>query len=356
MKFLDRYLLKELAGPFFIAVIGFVIFMVSHILFLLTDTIVNKNVPFGVIARMMLLRMPSILVLTLPVAMLFGTILSISGMVASNEITALRSIGISFHRIMIPFLIVGLLLSGFTFITNEKIVPWATHKSENIIREMLLKQQVPMVESNIFQKGPNNKTFYVQLVDDKNKSLQNIMIFDQNEGNFPKIIVAEKATWDNKYWYLRNGYMYKFDQEGLLAWSGNFEDFKILVDVDPESFFHGQKTPQEMTAKELGEQIDRISESGQDTKEYQVDYHIKYSLPLASFVTALIGGPLSVTAPRSGKMIGIAYSFGVIFVYYNLMSIGRSFGKNGILHPIMGAWCPVLVIGIIGILLLFNVE
>ena len=356
MKFLDRYLLKELSGPFFLAVIGFIVFMVSHILFLLTDTIVNKNVPFGVIARMMLLKMPSILVLTLPVAMLFGTILSISGMVASNEITALRSLGVSFPRIMVPFLVVGLFLSVFTFITNEKIVPWATHKSENIVREMLLKQQVPMVEPNIFQKGPNNKTFYVQVVDDKNKILENIMIFDQSEGNYPKMIVADNATWDNKYWYLNDGYIYKFDGEGVLVWGGNFENLRILVDVDPDNFFEGQKTPQEMTASELEGQIDRIAQNNQDTREYEVELHMKYSLPLASFITALIGGPLSVTAPRSGKMMGIAYSFGVIFVYYNLMSIGKSFAKNGILSPFIGAWCPVFVIGVIGLILLFNVE
>lgn len=356
MKILDKYLLRELGGPFFLAVIGFIIFMVSHILFLLTDTIVNKNVPFGVVARMMLLRMPAIMVLTLPVAMLFGTVLGISGMVASNEITALRSIGVSFPRIMIPFLIAGLLLSGLTFFTNEKVVPWATHKSENIIRQMILKQQVPMIQSNVFQRGPNNQTFYVQIVDDNNKILQNIMIFDLNEINFPRVITAKKATWDDRYWYLSEGYIYKFDQYGSLVWGGNFAKFKILVDVDPQNFFQGQKTPQEMTADELGKQIEQIAKSGQDTKEFEVDFQIKYSLPLASLITALIGGPLSVKAPRSGKMMGIAYSFGVIFVYYNLMSIGRSFARNGIITPFFGAWCPVLIIGAIGIILLFNVE
>ncbi|MEQ8221158.1 MAG: LptF/LptG family permease [Candidatus Eremiobacterota bacterium] len=356
MKILDKYLLRELAGPFLIAILGFLIFMVSHILFLLTDVIVNKNIPFGVVARMMLLRMPAIMVLTLPVAILFGTVLSISGMVASNEITALRSIGISFPRIMLPFLVVGIALSGLTFLTNEKIVPWASHKSENIVRNMILKQQVPLIHSNVFQKGPNNQTFYVQVVDEQNKILQNIMIFDLNDGDFPKIITAKQATWDDKCWYLSNGSIHKFDRDGKLLWQANFNDFKLQVDIDVKDFFAMQKTPSEMTTDELKKQIDKMATSGQDTREFQVDYQIKYSLPLASLITALIGAPLSVKAPRSGKMMGIAYSFGVIFVYYNLMSIGRAFARNGIISPFLGAWCPVIIIGTLGVILLFNVE
>ncbi|HPZ09639.1 MAG TPA: LptF/LptG family permease [Candidatus Eremiobacteraeota bacterium] len=356
MKLLDKYLIKELAGPFFFAILGFLVFMISHILFLLTDVIVNKNIPFGVIARMMLLRMPAIMVLTFPVAILFGTVLSISGMVASNEITALRSIGISFPRIMVPFLVVGILLSVITFVTNEKVVPWASHRSENIIRSMILKQQVPLIQSNVFQKGPNNQTFYVQLVDEEHKRLQNIMIFDLNEGDFPKVITAKEATWDDKCWYLTNGTIHKFDKEGRLLWQANFNDFKLQVDIDVKEFFAGQKTPQEMTTEELKKQIDRMVASGQNTREFEVDYQIKFSLPLASLITALVGAPLSVKAPRSGKMMGIAYSFGVIFVYYNLMSIGRAFARNGIVPPEVGAWCPVIVVGTIGILLLFNVE
>jgi len=356
MKLLDRYLLRELIGPFFIAVLGFIIFMVSHILFLLTDTIVNKNIPFGVVARMMLLRMPAIMVLTLPVAMLFGTVLCISTMAANNEITALRSIGISFPRIMVPFLITGLLLSGLTFITNERVVPWATHKSEEIIRNMIFQQQTTMIHSNIYQKDKKNRTFYIQVIDEKNKILQNLIIYDQSSKDHQKIITARKATWEEGKWHLRNGVIYKFDKNGIMISGGNFNNITLEIDVNPQDALRKQKTPAEMTIKELKEQIRIISERGQNTKEYEVDLQIKYSLPLASFITALIGGPLSVTGPRSGKMMGIAYGFGVILVYYNLMSIGRSFARNGILTPFIGAWCPVIIVGTIGLLLLFNVE
>jgi len=356
MKILDRYLLKELIGPFFLGVGGFILFMVAHILFLLTDIIVNKRVPFGVVAQMMILRMPAILILTFPVGMLFGTVLAINRLVADNEITSLCTSGISFSRIVLPYAIVGLILSIVTFVSNEKIVPWTTHKSENIVRRMILKQQAPVIDANVFQRGPNNQMFYVGVVDHKAHILRNVIIFELGDGYFPKVTIAKEATWDSKYWYLRDGVVNQYDDNGMLSWEAKFQQLKVLVNVDVENFFAGQKTPQEMTTKELSEQIKRFSRSGQNVKDFVVDFHMKFSLPLANLIVVLIGAPLCLKGPKSGKMIGIAYGFGVIFLYYNLMSIGRAFAINGLIPPVLGAWLPDIVVGSAGLVLIYKVE
>src|ERR1700731_4801216 len=105
MKLADRYILSELLGPMFLAAGGFVLFMVANMIFLLVDQIVNKQVPFLAVIEMLLLRIPAILVLTFPVAMLFATLLGLGRMAADHEIMAIRTSGVTFFRLVAPILV-----------------------------------------------------------------------------------------------------------------------------------------------------------------------------------------------------------------------------------------------------------
>jgi lipopolysaccharide export system permease protein len=84
-----------------------------------------------------------------------------------------------------------------------------------------------------------------------------------------------------------------------------------------------------------------------------VELWSKISLPFACLIFVLIGAPLAVTPSRSGKSIGMGLSIVIIFVYYIIMAMGRALGEGGKLTPLLGAWLPNIVIGSIGLFLIW---
>jgi len=92
---------------------------------------------------------------------LFSTILSLTQLVKNNEFTAMRIGGIGLHRIMVPFLILAIFISGLTYFINERVVPWTNHRSENIVRRIILQDGIPTLQSGVFFKGVEYRYLYI---------------------------------------------------------------------------------------------------------------------------------------------------------------------------------------------------
>src|SRR5690606_21515807 len=119
---IDRYLLREFLGPFAGSVIGFTIILLSGLLFELTDLILVKKVPAGTVVKMLLYKLPGLATVSLPIGVLFATLMGLGRLVKDSELTALRSSGVSFRRLSIPFILMGVVVSGITIAANERIV------------------------------------------------------------------------------------------------------------------------------------------------------------------------------------------------------------------------------------------
>jgi len=357
MKLADRYILSELLGPMFLAAGGFVLFMVANMIFLLVDQIVNKQVPFLAVIEMLLLRIPAILVLTFPVAMLFATLLGLGRMASDHEIMAIRTSGVTFFRLVAPILFLAFLLVVLAFITNEKIAPWATHQSETIVREILMRQTLPPVEPDVFIHGPNNTVYYVGAVDKKNKMLYHVMIFEPSENAaYPRMTVADQASYDGKHLHLLKGSIHQYTGSGLTRYEASFDEMIVPITIDPDNFVSTQKTPFEMSTDELRKQIDLFKTSGISTRSLATDFHFKFSLPFGCLVASLIGIPLSVRFPRGGRFISVALAVFLLFVYYSLFSVSRTLGIMGMLPPFIAAWVPNVLLGVVGMWLILSEE
>jgi lipopolysaccharide export system permease protein len=352
----DRYILSELVGPLFLSAGGFLLFMVANIVFLMVDDIVNKHIPFLPVLEMLLLRVPAILVLTFPVAMLFAGLLGLGKLAADQEIMAMRTAGISFFRLSLPVLGLSLFLVIITFITNNDIAPWSTHKSQTIVRQILERQSLPPVEPNVFIHGPNNTVFYIGGVDRAHKILYNVMIYEPDNSPYPRLVIAKQARYDGKHFFLFNGSLHEYNAQGLTRYEASFDEMMIPVTLDPSQFAGEEKTPFEMNVKELRKEIALFKKSGISTSAMATDYYFKFSLPFGCFIAALIGIPLGVKFPRSGRFVSIALAVFLLFVYYCLFSISRALGIIGMLPPVLAAWLPNLILGGAGIGLLLAEE
>ena len=338
------------------ALVGFLLMMIADALFGVTDLIINKGIPSALVVKLLLLKIPAILVLAFPISTLFATLLSLGRLSRDNEIISIRMGRISFYRIMLPFVIFGIIVSFTAYYINEKIVPWTNHSSENILRRLILQQAIPLIQENIFFKGGPDKFFYVKRYDKMNSLLEGILIYETSSYFYPRVLTARSAKWEGSRWRLLDGAIHKFSEDGHLQYEAKFSSLIVNIDFNPVDFFGNQKTPQEMSRQELLEQIKIFERGGIDTRRLSTDYYFKFSIPFACLIFVLIGAPLSVRWGKAGTVMGVILSIVLVFIYYILMSVSRSFGFNGLLHPFFAAWSQNILFGVVAIYLVWKVE
>ncbi|MBU0672267.1 MAG: LptF/LptG family permease [Candidatus Margulisbacteria bacterium] len=353
MKVIDRYVFMEMLGPFMIGVIGFVLVLAVDLLFTMADLIINKGIPLWAVLKLLLYKLPAIMVLTFPVSTLFATAMALGRLSKDNEIIALRTSGITLFRISVPIVIIGVVVSLASYITNEKIVPHANFVSSNIIRQIIYKRPLPEVKENVFFKDARDRYYYARRVDMKTKTMDNIMVYEITDERFPRVILADRATFQGRIWDLEKGIIHKYDEKGYLKYEAAFANMQLNVSEDVLSFSE-QKTSQNMNSFELKSMINTLSKGGVNTHAFQTELYMKYSIPLTCFVFALIGIPFSLPSPRTGRTWGMVMTIVFMFTFYVFASVFRSLGTGGILPPLVAAFTPQVSFTILGGLLLFR--
>jgi LPS export ABC transporter permease LptG len=355
-KILDRYIVKEVMSFVALAVSALTIMLIMETLFELMDMLINKKVAWPYIVKLLVYRLPAFLVVTFPISLLASSELAIGRLSTDGEITAMRAGGISIRRIIIPFLTAALAISILAFVINDYIVPEANHISQNIIREIVLKKGPPNIKRNVFFRDAENRYFYINQFDEKNMLMQDIMVYEMTREKFPRTITAKKGTWVIDTWKLEDGTIYNYDEEGKITYEMSFANMDIMVKEDLQKFFQNQRTPQEMSSKELKEQINILKQAGADTKNFAVDLHMKYSIPFSGLIFVLLGVPLGLRVKKGSKATGIIISIVMVLFYYILLSTTRSFGREGMLTPILAAWLSNIIFGILGVIIMFRAE
>jgi LPS export ABC transporter permease LptG len=355
-KILDRYIIKEVMSFVALAASLLTIMLIVRTLFELTDMLIIEKVAWLYVVKLLVYHLPALLVLTFPMSLLASSELAIGRLSTDGEITAMRAAGISLRRIVIPFVIAALVISILSFLINDYIVPEANRAHQNIILENVLKISPSYIRQNVFFRDAENRYFSVNLFDEKNMIMQDIIVYELSREKSSRMIIAKKGEWVTDTWKLENGIIYNYDEEGKITYEMTFAIMDIMVKEDLQKFFKNQRTPQEMSSKELNEQINILKQAGADTKNFEVDLHMKYSIPFSGLIFVLLGVPLGLRVKKGGKATGIIISIVLVFIYYIFVSTARSFGNGGVLDSVLAAWLPNIIFAILGIIIIFRAE
>ena len=358
MKLLDSYLVREIIFPFIFGIAAFTsIIAGSSILFQLVSKAVKYGFGINETVQLFIYNLPSVISLTLPMAILLATILVIGRLSADLEIIALRSAGVSLFRIMIPILAVGLIVSLLNIIFNEIVVPKANYHSE-LLMDKLKNTSVSIKENvNLTQyddKGQPLRIINVREVD--NELLKDITIAEYDSGRLTRVIRSESGYWDpNIGWIFENGIMHvlleKSSQDLMVI---NFEKEIINLAINLIDFSKGNKSHDEMNAKELSTFISKEKLLGKNVSELQIQYYLKFALPFACLIFTMIGSAVSFQPHRRSSAMGMGLSIIIILTYYIIYSFGLALGINNTISPIFAAWIPNLTVGLVSLLLLFK--
>jgi lipopolysaccharide export system permease protein len=169
------------------------------------------------------------------------------------------------------------------------------------------------------------------------------------------VLEAERAEWLSDGWHFYNGTVYFLDRNNRQP-ALEFSSYRSREEIhSPTQAGKLGKDIDEMNIRELNEHIALKEEQGRAAYEERVEMHHRFSIPLASFIFALLAAPLGIKPQRSaGSATGFGISIIIIFIYYVLMTVGDALGSQGTIQPWLGAWLQNIVIFIVGIGLLIK--
>ena len=360
LKRVDRYLLKEMALPFVLAVLGFLIFILLFLIGQFSQWLVDRVIPPKTLLLLLLYKTPYLLVLALPVAVLFSIFLALGRLGHDREVIALQAAGISPRRVLLPLLVVGLLVSGVDLWMSDTLAPWGNQRYLSLLLEQLYGgRTTPQIRDHAFFKGAEDRFFYVRHYDKARDVLEGVLVYDLSGqlalqdgdgGAYPKVITAETARWSGEEWLLSQGVIYAFDDEGHLLYAQRFKSLTLRVGATIRRLFLEQRTPGEMSLRELAERIRAFRRIGRSPDALIVEYHLKIAIPLAAFVFALFGAPLSLLIGPRGRALGVILSVLLVLLYQGVLFwTAQILGNRGDIPPAWGAWLPNLLFGLIGL-------
>lgn len=355
---LNRYIGREFLKMFSLCLVAF------YVLFILIDFIERSRhlfkhgSNFGAVFGYFLYKSPFIIFNMLPVAVLLGTLLTLTILSKNSEITAIKAGGVSVVRAVMPIIGLATLISIGGFLLNEFIVPAANLKSEYIYKTGIKKQKwkVKYKKRNVWYKAEKGIYRFDLFVPEQEK-IQGVALFRFDDSfSLKERIEAEKAQYYNDKWYLINGVQRVF-KENVLTGSALFEELEIDLPETPADLKIYQKNTDQMSYRELREYVTKLETEGYDPTKYVVDMYGKLSFPLVTIIMAILAIPFAIRHGRQGGAaagIGIAVVMGVI--YYLAMSFMLAWGHSGALGSVTASWGSHILFGVFGIIMLVRTE
>lgn len=358
MRLADRYIIKEFIKPFFISLLIFIfLYLLIQFLDELGD-ILKEGQKLYPLFRNYLFQVPSVFVQLSPIAILLSSLLVLGTFSRYHETIAFQVAGISLYRIFLPFLLLGFLLSGISFLINDRIVPPLSLKIE--------KNEKMIPEITFYTK---EKILWAKLFDTEEEALSDLQILSYSDGALQRIINAKRAQYLNpvrdaslngvnkEVWILKNGISRQFDRQGNCISQSEFNSLKIDLRLSPETLLTGYRKAEQLSFNELLFYLRRLKKDGLYPAAQLVDLHSKTAVPLINLFVLFLGLPflLSFHLPAN-RFFGIGFSIIVCFLYYWIFSLGIALGKERLLYPFLGAWFANFLFGTIGLFLLAFVR
>jgi len=358
----DRYILRGMSGPFLVSLFGLMLFILLNLIISLSDLMVDRGVGIALLGRLMLFKLPGLIVLAIPVAGLFTTFLGLERMIHDREIMAMESSGISLRRILTPLLVAACLLVAIDFCLYNFLVPVAERSYQRVLRGIILGSGALHIRENTFLKGSEGQFFYVRRYDEQRDTLHGILIYDVEGRLFPQmeaaitIITSEEGRWAANTWELKGGQVYGYDRSGRPIHTASFDQLSISMTKSASESLFGARTPTEMGIGELRKKISILKGAGLPADALILESHAKLAIPMATLVFTLFGGAVSLMFGWRSRAIGVILSLFLVGLFQGILLWTQTLGRKGIIPPSIAAWIPDIIFGLLGTLLFCGLD
>lgn len=348
-KILDWYISRKFIFTFFIAlilIIGIVIiFDISEKI----DDFVENEAPLNEIVFTYYLNfVPKFINMFSPLFVFITVIFFTSRLAANSEIIAILSGGISYHRMMVPYLASATLIALLSLGLNLYVIPRSNLKVVQF-EAKYVKLHNDYKRSNIHYQIAPGEFVYVNSYRSWSNTAEKITLETIRDNKLVSKLSAELAVWDSTYggWHMKD-YTIREYTNGLQDRVKTGEQLDTIIPLTVTDFYRNEKTVETLTIQQLNELIDTQNLRGDANVIYaQIEKHTRYALPFSALILTIIGVALSSRKKRGATGWNIGIGIALAFSYILFLRFSQMFVFTGTLSPGIALWIPNLLYSII---------
>ncbi len=312
IRILDRYILTTHIGPYFfgLAVISFVFIM--EFIFNQLGKLIEKGVNFVVVLEFFTLSLGHMFALIIPMAVMPATLMAFGQLTSDNEVTAMKSSGISLYRMILPVLVASAFLGMGLLFYNNMLLPESNHRLANLMMDIARMKPTIQIRENTFNDAIEGYTIFVKEKNDKTGEIKAVQIFEKKAG-IPTTIIANKGrmTYNTRDAVLRfeleDGEIHEMPDPGDMRTYRRtvFKHFTLNIQDTARQLRHADRSyrgEREMSAAAMREKIREIAAQNKFLEKHMNQIARGHmATVLSSAVPGLApGGPPQELPPLTG--------------------------------------------------------
>jgi len=352
-RILDRYILKKFLTTFL-----FVVMILVSIVLIITfsernESFIKHNVVPLEILKYFLSYAPYIANMISPITVFIAAVFVTSKLAQHTEIIAILSGGVSYPRMLRPFIVGSIIIAIVSFAFTGWIIPNANKFRVNFELKYFDKEHSYSSRNVHFKVSPTTYV-YLRSYDVKRHVAYGFTLEEIKNKEVESRFVARELRWDSlrttwvaKDWHLRRFNGVREDYKYV-----NSNDSLLSINMHPNDFGNMNFYEQTLTIPELDHYIAELQMKGADNIPiYEIEKYVRFMSPFAAIVLTFIGVILSSRKTRGGVGFQIALGFLIAFIYILLFIAAKSNAETGNNNPILAIWTPNIIFTIVGFIL-----
>ena len=289
-----------------------------------------------------------------PLFVFIAVIFFTSKLADNSEIIAMKAAGMSFKRLLRPYMVSAAIIAVTTFVLGAYVIPKGNIARVNFENAYIKKKKATSVD-NVQMQVDTGVVAYITHFDNKTKSGYGFSLDKFVDKKLVSHLTAQTIQYDTlsdrRYsWTLR---MYRIrTQEGMREKIESGNKLDTIIMMEPSDFLYTNKQQETMTLPQLDEFIDKQTLRGAaGVSTFEVEYHKRYAMPFAAFILTIIGVSLSCEKRKGGMGASIGVGLALSFSYILFQTISSTFATNAGWLPMLSVWLPNIVFAIIAFIL-----
>lgn len=363
-KIINRYIFKEIAFPFIIILLVLTFVLLMGKIMQIMDLVINKGVNVFSIAKIIVFLLPSFMLFTIPIALLIAILIAMGRLSADNEITAIKTSGISLMQIFYPVAIASLITFILAVFISYFLVPQSNFATKRLLFNIAQQNASIGIKEKVFNSDFKDFLIYAEKIPVNQNYMEGVIISDnrmigeQNTILAKRAILVSDADSMTVKLKLEDGSIHTVSSDLKNYRKIDFMSYEINLDLSTAlaNLDESSKTSTEMTVSELLEKMKKPGLDPAAIRELAIEVHKKFSIPLSCLFFGLLALPLGIRSHRSVKSRGFAVGLIVVASYYLLRIGGEALVETGYLSPVIGVWAPNFLFALVGICLLYTAN
>lgn len=352
---IDRYIIVKFLGTYIFSIALIISIAVIFDINERIDKLTQSHAPLNrIVVDYYMNFIPYFANLFSPLFVFISVIFFTSKLADNSEIIAMKSTGMSFKRLLRPYMITAALIAVTTFLLGAYVIPRGNVARVNFENRYIKKKNISSVDNVQLQVSPGVVAF-ISHFDMNSKSGYGFSLDKFVDKKLVAHLTAQTIRYDT---LSAERYRWKLNMYNIRTIKGMREKLSsgavidTIIPMEPTDFMYTVNQQETLTLPELKEYIQRQTERGAaNISPFEVEYHKRFATPFAAFILTLIGVSLSCEKRKGGMGLSLGIGLALSFSYILFQSISATFAINAGWPAMISVWIPNIIFIIIALFL-----